>query len=738
MNHPIQQPQNKHSNATEAGRAHVCELCEAGCGLRVELASGNVRPDPADVFSRGFVCPKGAALPALVSDPDRLRTPVRRAPDGSFHPIGWDQAFEIIERELKAIQDRDGRDAIATYVGTPVVHKHGSVLLRNALLGTLRTRNSTSAGSQDTTPRFVASHLMYGSAFSVPVPDIDRTSFFLCIGANPLISNGSLMTAPNMRARLRALRERGGRLVVVDPRRTETAEIADEHLAVRPGGDAALVLLMVRELLRSGRADEQRIERRSRGFPDLKRVLLALDVQPLARQAGIEHASLVRLAHAFADAPSSVAYARMGVCNSEFATLASFAVDLLNLVAGRLGKVGGSMFPTPAVPLAQLARLSGVDGFARFHSRVRGLPETIGDLPASTLAEEMETAGRGQVRALITWAGNPVLSTPNGRRLARSLERLDFMVSIDFYVNETSRFAHIILPPASPLADDHVDLFFANFAVRDVLRWTPPVQERAPDERCDWEIVLELCERMGGGPTGMRPVDLLYRGARKLGYRFDPSHLLEVAMRIGPHGDRFLPWRAGLNGKRARAAEHGVDLGPLRPGVRARVYHRGGKLELFPAAIQRALSGLVTTCAQVPDARDLLPIGRRDLSSNNSWMHNLPRLVAGRDRCVLFVHPADAERAGLTDGGPAIMESRTHRGRVPVKVTDSVREGVVSLPHGFGHTSIARFQRVAAAHAGVSINDWTDDQAVESVVGQSILNGVPVRIRPLGHESTDF
>ncbi|MFT3927773.1 MAG: molybdopterin-dependent oxidoreductase [Myxococcales bacterium] len=730
MTQPIQQRQVRQIPVSEAERSHVCELCEAGCGLLVEPKSGRVRPDPADVFSRGFVCPKGAALPALVGDPDRLRGPVRRGADGSFQAISWDEAFATIARELKAIQRRHGRDAVATYVGTPVVHKHGSVLMRNALLGTLRTRNSTSAGSQDTTPRFVASYLMYGSAFSVPVPDVDRTAFFLCIGANPLVSNGSLMTAPNMRARLRALRERGGKLVVVDPRLTETAEVADEHISVRPGGDAALVLLMVRELLRSGRADERRIERTAHGFAALKAALLALDVRQLSRHAGIEEATIVRLAHDFADAPSSVAYARMGVCNNEFATLASFAVDLLNLVAGRLGELGGSMFPTPAVPLARLARLSGVDGFARFRSRVRGLPETVGDIPASTLAEEMETAGPGQVRALVTWAGNPVLSTPNGRRLALALEQLDFMVSIDFYVNETSRFADIILPPASPLADDHVDLFFANFAVRDVLRWTPPAEERAPDERCDWEIVLELCERMGGGPTGIRAVDLLYRGARKLGYRFHPSHLLELAMRIGPHGDYFLPWRAGLNGKRARAAEHGVDLGPLRRGLRARVHHRGGKLELFPAAIQRALQELVTTCDRAPDVHELLLIGRRDLSSNNSWMHNLPRLVAGRERCVLFVHPLDAQRAGLTDGDTALMESRTHRGSVPVKITDSVREGVVSLPHGFGHAGIAPFQRVAAAHPGVSINDWTDDQAVESVVGQSILNGVPVRLRP--------
>jgi anaerobic selenocysteine-containing dehydrogenase len=719
-------------------RYHVCELCETGCGLAVDVQNGQVvqvRANEQDVFSRGFICPKGLALPELERDPDRLRAPVRRAPDGTFQPVSWEEALETTVTQLKSIQRRGGRDAVAVYMGTPVVHKYGALLMRGALLGALGTRNSTSAGSQDTSTRFAASYFLYGSAFSTPIPDLDRTAYFLCIGANPVVSNGSLLTAPDMRGRLRALRARGGRLIVVDPRRTETAELASEHVPVLPGGDAALLLGMTQVLIETGRVNTAWLERHTHGFDELARHLRALTPERAEALSGVSATTVRRLALEFADAPSSVAYARLGVCNNKEGTLASYAVDLLNIVAGRLGAPGGALFANPAIDLPRLAKLVGADGYARWHSRVRHLPETAGDVPASTLAEEMETEGAGQVRALVTFAGNPVLSTPNGGRLARALSGLEFMVSIDPYINETTRFANIILPPCGALSEDHLDLFFANVAAHNVVRWTAGATARTAEERTDWEILLELSYRLGGGPSGKKPLDFVLRMLRKLGVQLTPATIADLAIRIGPHGDRFLPGSAGLNGAKVRAAPHGVDLGPLEPGIAHRVFHRHGRVELAPPAILDAIDALCRQPTSATPAGDLLLIGRRDIRSNNSWMHNLTKLVAGRDRCVLLVHPADAARAGVMDGEDALLESRVHSGTVRVRISDEMRAGVVSLPHGWGHAGIAEWQRIAGAHAGVSANDWTDDQHVEAIVGQSILNGVRVQLKRLASAS---
>jgi anaerobic selenocysteine-containing dehydrogenase len=358
---------------------------------------------------------------------------------------------------------------------------------------------------------------------------------------------------------------------------------------------------------------------------------------------------------------------------------------------------------------------------------VRGLPETLGDLPASCLSEEIETPGDGQVRAVLTFAGNPFLSTPNGRRLAKALEKVEFMVSIDLYINETTRFADIVFPSAWTLSEDHVDLIPAAFAVRAHARWSPPVVAAAAGERADWQILLELIERLGGGPTGMRWIDRALRLAKRLGYRWHPTSMVDLLLRLGPHGDRFLPGSAGLNMKKLRAAPHGIDLGPMRPGLQ-RIVHRDRRVHLDAAPIRAAFAELRQELARANDDAALLLIGRRELRTCNSWMHNVPALVAGRDRCVLYVHPEDAARAGVADGATATLESRVHRGDVTVQINADVRPGVVSLPHGWGHAASAPWQSVAGAHAGVSANDWTDEQDVESVVGQSILNGVPVRL----------
>ena len=716
-----------------------CHLCEACCGLEFQVEGDkilSVRPDADDPFSRGYACPKGIAIGDVHHDPDRLRQPMRRTPSGDFEPISWDDAIAETCARLREVRSRHGRDAVALYVGNPVVHDHGAVLVRQGLLSALGTRNCYSAGSQDTSPRFAASWYLYGSSLATPIPDLERCDYLLCVGANPVVSNGSLLTAPDMRGRLRALRARGGRLVVVDPRRSETAREADRHVAILPGGDAALLLGMLRALLDDGRVDRRAIALQARGFDAIERRVRALDRAACAASAGLPWQTIEELAREFASARAPVAYSRIGVCNNRHGTLATFATDLLNLATGRLGAPGGSMFTTPAVDPTRLSRMPGFDGHARFKSRVRGLPETLGDLPSACLAEEIETPGEGQVRALVTYAGNPVLSVPNGRRLDRALAGLDFMVSVDLYLNETTRHAHLVLPPAWSLAHEHYDLLFAPLAVRNFARLSPRVVEPRAGERADWEILLAIAEGLGGGMTGTRPLDRVLRLARRFGWRATPEHLLDLMLRTGAHGDGLLPralrfgrFRRGLSLAALRAQKHAVDLGPLEPGVARRVLHRDRRVHVDAQPFVAALDAFATeVAASAPCAGELLLIGRRELRTNNSWMHNVPALVSGRERCVLLVHPDDAARAGLRDGDTALLSSRVHKGPVPVRISDDMRPGVVSLPHGWGHAAAARTLRVAGSRPGVSFNDWSDDATTELVVGQSILNGVPVRI----------
>ncbi len=455
----------------------TCTLCEAMCGLSFDVEGQrivSVSPDEEDVFSHGYICPKGTAIAAVHDDPDRLRVPVRRTPAGNFEPISWGEAFALVGQRLRDIRARHGRDSVALYMGNPIGHNHGVLILRNGLFRALGTRNCTSAGSQDTSPRFAVSYYLYGSSLVVPVPDIDRTAYLLCLGANPRVSNGSFLTAPNVRQRLQAIRQRGGRVVVVDPRRSETAREADEHVAILPGGDAAFLLAIAHVIVAEGHARRDAIERTATAWAGVESRLSAFTPERVAPVVGVAPETIRRLAREFATASSSVAYSRVGVCNNPHGTVASLATDIVNLVAGRVGEIGGAMFPTPVFDARPILKLTQADGHARWHSRVRRLPETFGDLPASILAEEIETPGPGQVRAMVTYAGNPVLSTPNGRRLATAMEQLEFMVSIDLYVNETTQHADIILPPAWGLCDDHVDLINTNTAVSNVASgWSP-------------------------------------------------------------------------------------------------------------------------------------------------------------------------------------------------------------------------------------------------------------------------
>lgn len=706
----------------------TCSLCEAMCGLAIEVDGERIRSirgDEDDVFSRGYLCPKAVALKDLHEDPDRLRTPLRRR-GSDWEEIGWDAALDFAAERLVEIQRVHGRESVAVYQGNPTVHNYGSILFGQMLLRALGTRNRYSATSVDQLPHMLASLLMFGHQLLLPVPDIDRTAFFLVLGANPLVSNGSLMTAPGMPRRLRELRARGGRLVVVDPRRTETARVADTHLAIRPGTDALLLLALLEVVFSEGRARPGRLEASLDGVEELKAAVRDFTPEGVAAATGLAAEEIRSLARAFTDAPAAVAYGRVGVSTQEFGGVCQWLVNVLNVVTGNLDRPGGAMFTRPAVDAVALGDRIGQRGhFAKGRSRVRGLPEFGGEWPASVLAEEIETPGPGQIRAFVSLAGNPVLSTPNGRRLDRALAGLDFMVSVDPYVNETSRHAHLVLPPVSPLERDHYDLVFHLLAVRNTARYSPALFAPPPGALADWQILHGLAQRVTARRGGGRASLLMGRVAGRLG----PRGILALLLRTGPHGRGWRPWSRGLSLARLEAAPHGIDLGPLDAALPAALRTADGRIALAPAPLLADLTRVRARLAAEVDASRLSLIGRRHLHSNNSWMHNSARLTKGGERCVLLMHPADAASRGLAHGDRVEVRSRTGGIEATLAVTDDMRTGVVSLPHGWGHDRPGVRLSVAAAQPGSSLNDVTDELEVDALCGTSVLSGVPVDVK---------
>ncbi len=708
----------------------TCNLCEAMCGMVVSVDGDkitDVRGDRDDVLSHGHICPKGPALRDLYQDPDRLRRPLRRAagaPSG-FVAASWDSALAEVADRLHEVQARHGKNAVAVYLGNPSVHNHGAILMGQALLAALGTRNRFDANSQDANPKLYAALLMYGDLTSLTIPDIDRTDYFLVLGANPAASNGSVMSLGDVRGRLKAVRERGGRLVLIDPRRTETAEYADEHHFIRPGGDAALLLAMLQVIFAEGLHDAAVVARTARGLEPLQALAARFPPERVAAAVGIEAETIRGLARGFATARRAVAYGRVGVCTNEFGPTASWLIEALNVVTGNFDRPGGSMFATPAIDLPSVARRVGVGGKGRFRSRVRGLPELGGMLPATVMAEEMETPGEGQIRALVTLAGNPVLSVPGGDRLPRALDGLDFMVSVDIYLNETTRHAHVVLPPRSALERGHYDLIFHALAVRNTVKWSEPVVPPAPDTRDDWDILYELSLRLAAkrrGPLAAKAGAL----ALRLG-RLGSERVIDTLLRLGPYGDRFLPWKDGLNLDKVRKAPHGIDLGPLVPMFAQRVRTRSGKVELCPSELAADVDRLERWLTEAP-AAGFSMIGGRHVRSNNSWMHNVHALVKGPDRATLQMHPLDAGRAGLVGGSLVRVTGRTGEVTARLEITADVMPGIVSLPHGFGHADAAQSLRVAGAVPGPNVNAITDEHLLDPLTGTAVLNGVPVTV----------
>jgi anaerobic selenocysteine-containing dehydrogenase len=692
-------------------RFATCMLCEASCGLKLQVEGGRavrIEGNPDDALSRGHICPKAVALEDVRLDPDRVVEPCVRE-GSSWRPLPWDQAIDRASGDILRVVREHGPRAVAAYLGNPMAHDGHALLGAGVLLAALGQPTRFSATSADQLPHMLASLEMFGHQALLPVPDVDRTHYFLCIGANPLVSNGSLMTAPGIERRFEAMRARGGKLVVVDPRRTETARVADEHHFIRPGSDGLLLMAMIRTLFEEGLARPGRLEGMSIGRDELRAAADPFAPERVAGSTGIEAGVVRRLARDLAAAKAGVVYGRVGLCQQEFGGLAAWLVVALNALTGNLDRVGGAMFTTPPVDLVRLGALFGQRGsYGRFASRVRGLPEFGGELPVACLAEEIEA---GHIRALVTIAGNPVSSTPNGARLARALDKLDAMVSVDIYRNETTRHASVLLPTSFGLERDHFDMVLNVVMVRNFARWHGAVFPPPPGVRHSFDVLTDLACAVAHQPSRK----IAARAARALGAR----RAFDLALRAGPHR---------LSVAALEKQPHGVDLGPLEPRLPGVLHTKGRRLHLAP---ERFLADVPRLRAAM-DARardgELLLVGRRALRSNNSWMHNSRRLVKGPVRCTLLVHPRDAAARGLETGMLARLRSRVGEVTVPVEVTTDIAPGVVSLPHGWGHGKDGVQLQVARERPGANINDVTDEARVDPLSGNAAFSGTPVHV----------
>lgn len=709
-----------------ASKTHfrTCNLCEAMCGIVIKVDDGvitSIKGDEDDSFSRGHICPKAIALKDLYEDPDRIRRPLHKV-DGEWQELSWDDALDKVAARIASLQAEHGNDAFGVYLGNPNVHNTGSILMSGGLLRALKTKNKFSATSVDQLPHHIVCWKLFGHQLRIPVPDIDNTDHFLMFGANPLASNGSIMSVADVKQRLKDVRKRG-KLVVVDPRRTATAELADAHHFVRPGSDVLVLLAMLNVLFTEGLVNTGSItEYLDQDPADLAASFAEFSPEKIAPLTGMSAEVIRSMVHDFCAASKPVMYGRLGVSVQEFGTLTQYLIMLFNILTGRLDSVGGLMFTKPAVDI--LAQ-SGRGHMGRYHSRVRGLPEFNGELPVATLAEEITTPGAGQIKGMMLIAGNPVLSTPNGEQLDRAFEKLDLLVAVDFYINESSRHADFILPPVSPLEREHYDVTFNVLAVRNNARYAEALFPRPKDGRHDWEILLGLRDRLQPAHS------IKEKLARNTMRRMGPSGLLNVLLRKGPYGGGKNPF-AGLSLSKLKKSPHGVDLGALKPASGAISHHADRKVHLEPAFFLKDLARVNTRFFNRDTGGDkLLLIGRRDVRSNNSWLHNSHRLVKGKDRCTVLINPEDARHLNIQDGQQLRVSSRVGSIELAAAISDEMMLGVVSIPHGWGHHRSGTQWLEAEAHAGVSVNDLTDEMHLDELSGNAVLNGVPVTLQAI-------
>jgi anaerobic selenocysteine-containing dehydrogenase len=686
----------------------TCNLCEAMCGLEIRVEEGKVTKiegDKNDPFSRGHICPKAVALKDIYEDPNRLKFPVRRTAAG-WQQISWEEAFAEVITRIKDIQAKYGNNAVGMYQGNPSIHNLGTSMNSPAFAKALHTRNLFSATSADQLPHHFAAWQMFGHPMLMPIPDIDHTDYMLIIGGNPIASNGSIMSVPDVAKRLKAIRERSGKVVVIDPRFTETAAKADEHYFIRPGTDAFLLLAMIQTIFAENLTTSGKLAEFTDGIDTLKEIAAPFTPERVEKQTGISAKQIRHLVYDFTQAKAAVCYGRVGVSVQTFGSIAQWLINAINVLTGNLDRIGGAMFTSPALDF--LARAKSENKFNRWQSRVRKLPEFLGELPVATLAEEILTEGESQIRAMVISCGNPVLSTPNGGQLDRAFEQLDFMVAIDIYINETTRHADIILPPATGLEVSHYDTTFHVLAVRNTAKYSEALFLKAEGAKYDWEIYQELAHRLNTVPDSTFSPE-------------PPEVKLDMGLQFGPYQ---------LSLQQLKANPHGIDLGPLKPRLPQRLLTPNKRINVAPEIlvndVQRLYQSLKDT--DTHNGFEYLLIGRRHLRDNNSWMHNSERLVKGRNRCTLMVHTADAQKLNIDNQSIVKVSSRVGCVELPVEITDCMMPGVISMPHGYGHARKGVQLDVAAKYAGVSINDLTDEYVVDELTGNAAFNNVAVKV----------
>ncbi len=699
----------------------VCNLCEAMCGLAIQHEGDqilSIKGDEKDPFSKGAICPKGAMMGEVYKDPDRLRKPLKKTSNG-FVEIGWEEAFDEVANRLNAIRSSHGNNAVGIYAGNPSVHNYGTMLFLGGLKKALKTQNSFSATSMDQLPHHFAAYFMFGSGMRVPIPDIDRTQYMIVMGANPIASNGSLMTAAGVDKRLKAIQKRGGKYVVIDPRKTETSKLADQHIFIKPATDVYFLLAMMHLIFKNNSIKLGHLKQHVQGLDDLKNVAKSFSPEKVTHITGISVEDIYQIIEEYLATEKAVIYGRMGVSTQDHGGLCHWLINVINLLTGHLDTIGGSMFTNPAVPLVRNKK--GKNSFDRWKSRVRGLPEFEGEIPVSTLAEEITTEGEGQIKAMVINAGNPVLSSPNGSQLDKALSQLDFMVSIDIYLNETSRQADIILPPTTGLEIDHYDLVFHALAVSNDAKFSRALFQPKYGQLHDWQILKALTKRLS-----KKKLSFFYRIST-------PKILLNLALLTGPYGkfSSVTNFFSGLSLRKVRKSVHGIKLGPLSTMFPEGLRTSNKKIHLAPELflIELEKLNLKFKDSTTPLAQNSFSmIGRRHLRSNNSWMHNTEKLINGKNRCTVMINSNDAEKLGIKNNEEVLVKSRVGSIKIPSELTDSLMPGVISIPHGFGHHKKGTQLKVAEANAGVSVNDITDDLRIDALTGNAAFSGQIVEI----------
>ena len=690
----------------------TCNLCEAMCGLEITYKEKKVISivgDKKDPLSKGFICPKSLALKDLYEDPDRLKTPIKRTENG-WQEISWTEAFDEVEIQIKKIQEKYGNNAVATYQGNPNVHNVGSMLYGGPFLKSLKTKQKYSATSADQLPHHIASLKMFGHQMLIPIPDIERTDYLLILGANPGASNGSLLTAPGFPQKIKSIQKRGGKVINIDPRFTETSKISSQHLYINPGKDALFLLSLLHVIFDQGIEEKTHLSNYLKGLEEIKEIVKEYSPKKTALLIGIDSLEIQKIAKDFMNSKTAVCYGRMGVSTQEYGGICQWLINVLNIVTNNMDKVGGAMFTKPAIDLVYMTGIQGkVGNFDRYRSRVHNLPEYSGELPVATLADEILTEGEGQIKMFICTAGNPVLSAPNGKKMEKALEKLDFMVSIDIYLNETSKYANIILPTTNGLETLHYDLVFHQLAIRNTAKLSEVLFEKDENQKHDWQILNELTERITEKKNSLTP-----------------EMMLDNMFQYSPYKE------ANLSVNKLKENPNGIDLGSLQPLLIKRIFTVDKKINVSPKIfiddLKRLDKELYKDVKEEETKYPFALIGRRHLRNNNSWMHNSKLLMKGKNRCTVLMSSKDANNLSITDHQKIKIISNVGSIELPVEISDEMKEGVLSIPHGFGHNRNGTKIKLAEENAGESINDLTDDNKIDKLTGNANFSGTRVKV----------